>query len=286
MSVWGWLACALGLLAVVVFLARRIETSLLYVADPERVAPESLGFDFDVKEVVVKARDGSDVLAWHSPAKLGAPTLLYFHGNAGSLANRAGIFARYAAEGIGVFMMTYRGYGGSAGTPSESRNVSDAKQAYEHLRGLGVSAEQIVLYGESLGSGVAVQVAAEKDVRGVILDAPYTSIVEVAKIHFPYLPARIFMWDRYQTMKFINRVTAPVLVIHGEADMVIPVAMGKAVAEAAGGPSEIKTFPHAGHSDHDQYGSFEAVLDWLRRLQAQSSKAALGAAAKGQRMAG
>ena len=144
--------------------------------------------------------------------------MLYFHGNAGNLGNRSERVRRFLARGWGVMFLSYRGYGGSTGRPSESANVADAKLAYEELRKAGVAPHDIIVYGESLGSGVAVQVAAEKEVGGLVLDAPYTSIVDVAEVSYPYLPVRPFMFDRYETMRFLPQVTAPLLVMHGEDD--------------------------------------------------------------------
>jgi fermentation-respiration switch protein FrsA (DUF1100 family) len=112
-------------------------------------------------------------------------------------------------------------------------------------------------------------VAAEKQVGGLVLDAPYTSIVDVAEVSYPYLPVRPFMFDRYETMQYLPRVTAPLLVLHGERDRVVPVAMGKAVYAAANAPKEIAKFPGAGHSDHHLHGSYEELFRWIEALRAQ-----------------
>ena len=148
--------------------------------------------------------------------------------------------------------------------------VADAKLAYAALRKAGVVPQDIIVYGESLGSGVAVQVAAEKEVGGLVLDAPYTSIVDVAEASYPYLPVRPFMFDRYETMRFLPQVTAPLLVMHGEDDRVIPVEMGKAVYAAANAPKEIATFPRAGHSDHHLFGSYDELFRWVDALRAKA----------------
>ena len=115
-----------------------------------------------------------------------------------------------------------------------------------------------------------MQVAAEKEVGGLVLDAPYTSIVDVAEVSYPYLPVRPFMFDRYETMRFLPQVTAPLLVMHGEDDRVIPVEMGKAVYAAANAPKEIVTFPRAGHSDHHLYGSYDELFRWVDALRAKA----------------
>jgi fermentation-respiration switch protein FrsA (DUF1100 family) len=255
------LALASGylLVAVAAFVAQR---KLMYFPDSTRVAPASLGLA-GVDERVLLAPDGARLIAWFARAAPGRPTILYFHGNAGNLANRSERIRKYLSRGLGVFMMSYRGYSGSTGRPTERNNVADAKRAYEALIKEGVPPESIILYGESLGSGVAVQLAAVQPVAGLVLDAPYTSIVDVAAGAYPWLPVRPFLLDRYDTLRHLPAVEAPVLVVHGEADEVIPVAMGRAVYAAAKGPKEIVTFPGAGHSDHHLYGSGEEIFRWI-----------------------
>lgn len=248
--------------AVAAFIAQR---KLMYFPDPARVAPSAFALP-GAEERLLETPDGETLVAWYAPAPAGRPTLLYFHGNAGNLANRAERVRKYISRGFGIFMLSYRGYSGSTGQPTEQRNVADARLAYETLVRDGVAPADIILYGESLGSGVAVQLAADKPVGGVVLDAPYTSIVEVAVGAYPYFPVRWFLFDRYETLKYLPRVHAPLLVVHGEADAVIPVEMGRAVYAAAHGPKEIVTFPGAGHSDHHLYGSAEEIYRWIDRL--------------------
>jgi uncharacterized protein len=172
------------------------------------------------------------------------------------------------AKGLGVFMMTYRGFGGSTGRPSEASNVADAKQAYDTLIASGVPARDVIVYGESLGTGVAVQVAAAREVAGVVLDAPYTSMVDLAALHYPLIPGRWFMTDRYDTAAHIKSVTAPLLILHGEEDDIVPVSQGRAVFDLANAPKVIKTFPGAGHADHYLFGSYEALYAWIALLRA------------------
>jgi len=253
------LASAYLIVGVTALVAQR---KLMYFPDPTRVPPSNFALA-GVDERVLKAPDGVRLVAWYGRAAPGQPTLLYFHGNAGNLANRSERVRRYLAHGLGVFILSYRGYSGSTGAPTERANVADAKLAYQALMEDGVAPEDIILYGESLGSGIAVQLAAEKPVGGIILDAPYTSIVDVAAGAYPFFPVRLFMFDRYETMRYLPDVHVPVLVIHGEDDEVIPVAMGRAVYAAARGPKEIVTFPGAGHSDHHLYGSGEEVFRWI-----------------------
>jgi len=132
----------------------------------------------------------------------------------------------------------------------------------------GVSPDDIILYGESLGTGVAIEVAAEKKVAGVILDSPFTSIVERAAQLYPWLPVRLLLQDRYESIQRIRDVHAPLFILHGEADNIVPVEMGRELYEAANEPKEIKTLPGAGHADHNDFGSFEIINRWIDRLRA------------------
>jgi len=257
------LAAVYGLIVLgTVYLQRR----LMYFPDTARVAPASVDL-FDVEERVLETPDGAHVIAWWGRAEPGQPTLLYFHGNAGSLATRSERIRKYMAHGLGVFMMTYRGYGGSTGAPSEQANVADAKLAYDTLVRGGVDPADIILYGESLGSGIAVQVAAERRVGGLVLDAPFTSMVDLAVLHYPFIPARSLLRDRYETLSHIGSVAAPLLILHGEGDEIIPAAMGLRVYEAARVAKKIVTFPGAGHSDHHLFGSYDALFRWIDKLR-------------------
>ena len=263
------LKAVIALLVIYVFVligSQYLQRRLMYFPDTTRFTPEQAGLS-GVTERELLAPDGEHVIAWYSPARAGAPTILYFHGNGGALETRRERIKRYQERGVGMFMMTYRGYGGSSGQPSEKSNVTDGKRAYDALVASGVPASDIIIYGESLGTGVAVQVAAEKPAAGLILDAPYTSMLELARLHYPSLP-RWLMTDRYETLSHIGKVKAPLLIIHGDADEVIPVAMGKAVFDAANAPKEIATFPAAGHSDHYKFGSYDKIFAWIARLRA------------------
>jgi fermentation-respiration switch protein FrsA (DUF1100 family) len=259
-SLAGVGALLYALVVVAAFLGQR---HLMYVPNPEHVAPADAGLD-GVDEVVLETPDGARLIAWRArPAASQRPTLLYLHGNGGNLAGRADRLARYQRQGFGVLMLSWRSYSGSTGRPSEVNNLADARLAYDRLIADGVSPADIVIYGESLGSGVAVQLATELPVGAVVLDAPYTSIVDVAIRSYLYLPVRPLLWDRYESDRFIKRIKAPVLVLHGERDAVIPVAMGRALYEMAPEPKKLVLFPLGGHVDLDDYGAAEAVGRWI-----------------------
>lgn len=256
-------AVLMGLLALVV---QHLQQRLMYFPDTAHFTPAEAGLP-DVSEHAIATPDGARVLAWYGRAAPGQPTILYFHGNAGSLETRSERIRKYMARGLGILMMTYRGFGGSSGRPSEAHNVADARLAYDTLARLGVAARDIIVYGESLGTGVAVQVAASRPVAGLVLDAPYTSMVDLAALHHPYIPGRWFMTDRYETRRHIQDVHVPLLILHGEEDDIVPVAMGREIFALAHAPKTIKTFPGAHHDDHYKFGSYDVLYGWLGLLR-------------------
>jgi hypothetical protein len=271
-----WIKLVLGaatIYAAVALLAYLGQRKLMYFPDTERVEPAEAGLT-GVEERVLETPDGERVIVWYGKAQQGQPTLLYFHGNGGSLEDRAPRIARFMAEGWGVYMMTYRGYSGSSGSPTEANNVADARLAYQALLREGVPPKSIIVYGESLGSGIAVRIAAELPVGGVILDAPYTSIVDIAAKAYPFLPVRLLLIDRYETTKYIAGVKVPLLILHGERDTVVPVAMGREVARLANEPKRLVVFTNAYHSDLyvNGNGAIDAVRTWIGGLHVKGSE--------------
>lgn len=237
----------------------------IYFPDPTRVAPAKAGLD-GVEEVEIKGHDGAALIAWYAAPDSNRPTLLYFHGNAANAANRAPKIERIRQSGFGVFYLNNRGYGGSEGNPTEKDNVADAIEAYDRLRKIGVPADRIIAYGESLGAGQAVRLAAERDVAAVVLEAPLTSTLDVARSMYFWLPLDLLITDKYQNEENIRSVTGPVLILHGEKDAVIPVEMGLRVYRAANQPKLIELLPQGRHNDLFDHGAWEKARAFLVSL--------------------
>ncbi len=237
----------------------------MYFPDPTRVLPVEAGLS-GVEELELKTSDGETLIVWHAKAKPGQPTILYFHGNAGNAAGRAEKIEIMRSGGAGVFYLNNRGYGGSTGKPTEQENVADAFMAYDYLRGQGVEADSIVLYGESLGSGQATQLAGQRQVRAVVLESPLTSTIDVGKRTYFFLPLGLILSDLYRNSEHVAKIKVPVLVLHGELDEVIPVAMGKSVYAAANEPKKLELFPEGHHSDLFDYGAWEKAWAFLSGL--------------------
>jgi pimeloyl-ACP methyl ester carboxylesterase len=237
----------------------------MYFPDPARVAPAAAGLP-GVSEIELSASDGTNLVAWYAQAKDSRPTLLYFHGNAANAANRAPKIAMMLEDGFGVFYLNNRGYGGSGGSPSEANNVADGIAAHERLTELGVPAERIIAFGESLGSGQAVRLAAERPVAGVVLEAPLTSTVEVGRSVYFWLPLSLLIADQYNIERHIGGVRVPLLILHGEQDEVIPVEMGRRNYRAANEPKRIEVLTNGRHNDLFDHGAWEKMREFLLTL--------------------
>jgi fermentation-respiration switch protein FrsA (DUF1100 family) len=237
----------------------------MYFPDPTRVTPANAGLA-SMEEVELTATDGTRLVAWYAPAREDRPTILYFHGNAANAANRAPKIAMMMESGFGVFYLNNRGYGGSGGSPTEANNVADAIAAYDELRRRGVPAGKIAAFGESLGSGQAVRVAERRPVAGVVLEAPLTSTIDVARSIYFWLPLAVVIADQYHLERHIAAVKAPLLILHGAQDEVIPVEMGKRVFRAANEPKRIEIFPQARHNDLFHHGAWEKMRAFLLSL--------------------
>jgi len=225
--------------------------------------------------VRIETAEGFRPLAWWAPpADRTLPVIVYFHGNGGTLASR-GMQARSLLDaGYGVLLAGYRYNAGAGGEPSEAGLISDGRAAMEYVRSNGFSTERIVLYGESLGTGVAVAIAAERDVGAVILAMPYTSIADVAQDHYWYFPVRWLVKDRFDSLSRIATVRAPLLVLHGEDDGLIPVKFAQQLFAAAPGPKEGHFIPGGRHGGLYELGAGNLVLDFLNRRFARSAESA------------
>ena len=262
LTVLGWLAiiaiCAYVGLAAMIYLAQR---SLMYFPDRTATTPAAAGLP-EANEVPLTASDGVRIHAWVVPPQSGKPVILYFHGNGGALRYRVERFRRLIGAGIGLVALEYRGYGGLSGSPSEQGLIRDAEAAYGYAAA-HYPPQQIVVWGESLGSAVAVAIAAEKPVGRVILEAPFTSALAIAQSRYWYLPVSLLMKDRFRSDRRIKKVTAPLLILHGVQDRVVPFAMGERMFELANKPKHIVRFLDGGHEDLDQNGAFDAVGRFL-----------------------
>lgn len=246
-----------GLGALLYFAQRAI----MYFPEHARTSPQLAGLP-EAEEVLLDTADGERVIAWHVPPAPEKPVVLYFHGNGGALRYRVKRFRALMADGTGLLALSYRGYGGSSGRPGEAGFMADAQALY----GFAVARyapERLVLWGESIGTGVAVPLAAAKPVGKLILEAPFTSAADVAARAYPVFPVRQFMKDQFRSYAHIGAVHAPVLVLHGARDHVVPIVFGEQLFAAITAPKRFARFPEGRHEDLDDHGALDVVRAFL-----------------------
>ena len=260
---WLLLSAVVGYLCLAALLYVR-QRSLMYFPDSGRVSPAAARVP-QAEEVELATSDGERVIVWHVPPRGDQPVVLYFTGNGGNLAGRAERFRRLISGGAGLVALSYRGYGGSSGSPSEAGLLRDGAAAYDFAAAL-YPASRIALWGKSLGTAVAVAIAAKRAVAGVVLESPFTSTVDLAAAIYWFVPVRVLLKDRFHSDQRIGGVTAPVLVLHGTRDQIVPIAFGARLYEMTTAPKRFLPLPGAGHNDHDGYGVVEAVGDFIGKL--------------------
>jgi fermentation-respiration switch protein FrsA (DUF1100 family) len=242
------------------------QRELMYFPDHgPRVPPSYYPMLDGVQEIALKTADGLDLAAWYSPPPPGRPTVVLFHGNGASLRGERYRLKYFEDARMGALLVAYRGYSGNPGTPTEQGLYADARAALDWLQLQGVAGGSVVVYGQSLGSGVATKMAAERDVGAVILEAPYTSTVDVAAGRFPIVPVSWLMQDRFESLDRIGAITEPLLVMHGDRDGVIPQRLGRQLFDAANSPKE-GFWPHGlGHGDLFDNGGFRTAVEFIER---------------------
>ena len=246
-----------GLVAVMYFAQR----TLMYFPERQRTSPAEAGLP-DVQEIMLDTADGEKVIVWYAAPKQDLPLVLYFHGNAGALRHRSERFRALIEAGLGLVALSYRGYGGSSGTPTEGGLITDAQAAYG-FAATHVAPERIAAFGESLGTGVAVALATTRQVGRLVLESPFASAVEIGARVYWYLPVRPLMKDPFRSDQRIGNVHAPLLVLHGARDQIVPIASGERLYALANEPKQFKRFADAGHNDLDQHGALEAIRQFL-----------------------
>jgi fermentation-respiration switch protein FrsA (DUF1100 family) len=267
MTVLKWLLIVVsigyagGLVAL--FFAQR--SFLFPVPTVARTLPQQAGFG-EAEEHVLNTADGEKVIVWHVPAKPGRPIVLYFHGNGDFLAGFFGRFRDLIADGTGVVALSYRGYAGSSGHPSERGLLTDAATAYAFTV-TRYDAARIVVWGFSLGSGIAVALAADRPIGRLILEAPYTSTADVAASLFWFMPVRLVMRDQFRSDERIGRVAVPLLIMHGERDPAIPIQFGERLFALAHEPKQFARFPEGGHANLQNFGASEAARHFINAVK-------------------
>jgi uncharacterized protein len=255
------LAALAGLYAVAFLGLLFGQRKILFRCDAAEIDPATLGLQAET--VRLKTEDGESLTAWRIPPAAGRPFILYFHGNAGGLDLRVERFRAFANAGMGMLAIEYRGYAGSTGRPSERGLKLDGEATYAAAIESGVAPERIVAFGESLGSGVAVAIAARHTSGALVLDSPYSSIADVAAAAYWFFPVRALIRDPFRNDLLIAKVKAPTLMVHGTKDPVVPIRFGEKLFALANPP---KTFWRVEGAGHLALGERLAeTLDWIAR---------------------
>jgi len=234
------------LLLIAVFFFQR---NLLYHPDLDNyVKNQDIIEPTDIEKVKIATKDNIDIAGWFYNKDLNKfKTILFFHGNAGSLENRTYKLNHFKNLNTNFLIIAWRGFSGNKGKPNEVGLYEDAKSAVKWLQAKGIDRKNIILYGESLGTGVAVEIAQNKNYAGIILESPFTSMVDMGKKYYPFFPVRLLLRDKFESYKKINKIRSPLLIIHGKVDKIVPYSMGKRMYELANEP---KFFYSQEYGDH------------------------------------
>ena len=201
-----------------------------------------------VDKVKILTNDNIELLAWYHKKKIGDyKTILFLHGNAGSLENRIHKINHFKDIKVNFLIVAWRGFSGNKGKPTESGLYIDAKSAVKWLKNKGINEENIIIYGESLGTGVGTEIAQNKNFAGIILESPFTSMVDAGADKYPVFPIRLLLKDKYESDKKIKNIKSPILIMHGEVDKIVPFWMGKKMYELANEP---KYYYFSKYDDH------------------------------------
>ena len=211
------------------------QRTLLYHPNENNYSNDEL--KVSVEKIKIKTKDNIELLGWYHEKNIKKfKTLLFFHGNAGSLENRIHKLNEFDDMNINFLIIAWRGFSGNKGKPSEKGLYEDGQSAIQWLYKKGLKEEDIILYGESLGTGIATHLAQNKNFAGVILETPFTSMVDAAKTFYPYIPVNLLLKDKFENYKKVGNIKSPILVMHGEADQIVPFSMGKKIYEIANEP--------------------------------------------------
>ena len=228
---------------VLLFIFQR---NLMYLPEENNYSGDKI--KVDIEKVKINTSDNLDLLGWfHNKDLKKFKTILYFHGNAGKLENRIHKLNHFKDMEVNFLIIAWRGFSGNKGKPSEKGLYIDGNSATKWLKNLGLNEEDIILYGESLGTGIATEKAQNSNFAGLILETPFTSMVDAAKNVYPYIPVGLLLKDRYENYKKIKNINIPILVMHGEADQIVPFRMGKKIYDIAKQP---KYYHFTKYDDH------------------------------------
>ena len=215
----------------------------------------------------IKIPSDYELTSWYFEKNKNFKTLLFFHGNAGSLENRIHKLNKFGEMKINFLIIAWRGFSGNKGKPSEKGLYEDGQSAIQWLLEKGLNEKDIIIYGESLGTGIATHLSQNKDFAGVILETPFTSMVDAAKTFYPYIPVNLLLKDKFKNEDKVKNINSPILIMHGEVDQIVPFAMGKRIFEVANEPKFSYFTKHDNHMMEYDENLLKALNSFLKSLK-------------------
>jgi hypothetical protein len=255
--------------AAMIFLLYVNQRHLIYFPHHFSPPPADAGVP-EMQVVTLETTDGLALKAWYRPpTRPELPTIVYFHGNAGHIGLRGRIVKPFLEAGYGVLLVTYRGYSGNPGEPYEEGLYQDGRAAIDFLQRRSTPDACMVLYGESIGTGVAVQLATEYRVGALILQSPFTSLGDVGQLHYPFFPVKWLIKDSFNSLKKANQIHSPTLVLYGHRDDIIPSQLSIQLFEALPAPKRLAPLADVGHNDPFD---FQFAIKFIREYVKCESK--------------
>ena len=241
------------------------QRNLMYHPDENNYSGDNL--EVNIEKVTIKTTDNINLLGWfHNKNLKSYKTIVYFHGNAGTLENRIHKLNHFKDMDVNFLIIAWRGFSGNKGKPSEKGLYEDGKSAINWLLDKGVKEKNIVIYGESLGTGVATHLSQNKNFGGLILETPFTSMIDAAKNFYPYIPVGLLLKDKFDNKSKIKNISIPVLIMHGEVDQIVPFFMGKKIYEIANEPKYSYFTKHDNHMMEYDENLIKALNSFLKSI--------------------
>ena len=220
-----------------------------------------------IEKVKIKTQDGIKLMSWyHNKNLINYKTILFLHGNAGNLENRIHKINHFKDMNVNFLIVAWRGFNGNKGKPTEKGLYEDARSAVRWLKSKGVKENNIIVYGESLGTGVATEIAQNKNFAGIILESPFTSMIDAGKDKYPYLPVSLLLKDKYESDKKIKNINSPILIMHGKIDNIVPFHMGEKMYELANRPKYSYFSEYDDHMMEYNENLLKALTDFINSL--------------------
>ncbi len=249
------------LFIILVFFTYCFQRYLIYFPSPTIPQPHDFGAT-DLTVLKLQTKDNLSLNAWYKSASANHPTVLILHGNAGTIGNRMALAREFINAGFGVLLLEYRGYGGNKGSPTEQGLYNDGQAAVSFLTQQGVKPTQLVLYGESLGTGVASKLATESPSCALILQSPFTSLTSIAHYSYPWIP--LDPWDKFDSLSRIQEINTALLILHGIKDPIVPYSEGLTLFKAAAEPKQMLSFQNYGHNNlWDAKNFYKQVIHFI-----------------------